>query len=80
MEHTANFNYLAWEWDNIAYEPAELPGLGDWMKQGKVTANTWVFKERDATWSRASDLIELKVLFKSKLPSGALDLVCSFSS
>lgn len=71
MEHTTNFNYLAWGSDNIAYGPVELPGLVAWIKQGKVTANTWVFKERDATWSRASDLVELKVLFKSKLPAGA---------
>ncbi len=71
MEHTTNFNYLAWASDNIAYGPVELPGLVAWIKQSKVTANTWVFKERDATWSRASDLVELKVLFKSKLPCGA---------
>jgi CRP-like cAMP-binding protein len=42
-----------------------------WIKQGKVTASSWVFKEKDATWSHASDLTELKVLFKSKLPPGA---------
>jgi hypothetical protein len=45
----------------------ELPGLVTWIKQGKVTANSWVFKEKDGAWSRASDLSELKVLFKSKL-------------
>ena len=36
-----------------------------------MTANTWVFKEKDGAWSRASDLTELKVLFKSKLPPSA---------
>ncbi len=63
--------YRAWGADFIAYGPVELPGLVTWIKQGKVTANSWVFKEKDATWSRASDLTELKVLFKSKLPPGA---------
>jgi len=71
MESNTNFNYRAWGADNIAYGPVELPGLVTWVKQGKVTANSWVFREKDGTWSRASDLPELKVLFKSKLPPGA---------
>jgi CRP-like cAMP-binding protein len=68
MQNDASANYRAWGADNIAYGPVELPGLVTWIKQGKVTANSWVFREKDATWSRASDLTELKVLFKSKLP------------
>ena len=68
METNASVNYRAWGADNIAYGPVELPGLVTWIKQGKVTANSWVFKEKDGAWSRASDLSELKVLFKSKLP------------
>jgi CRP-like cAMP-binding protein len=68
METNASVNYRAWGADNIAYGPVELPGLVAWIKQGKVTANSWVFKEKDGAWARASDLSELKVLFKSKLP------------
>jgi CRP-like cAMP-binding protein len=71
METNASVNYRAWGADNIAYGPVELPALVTWIKQGKVTANTWVFKEQDRAWSRASDLTELKVLFKSKLPPSA---------
>jgi len=71
METNASVNYRAWGADNIAYGPVELPGLVTWIKQGKVTANSWVFKEKDGAWSRASDLTELKVLFKSKLPPSA---------
>jgi CRP-like cAMP-binding protein len=68
METDSSFNYRAWGADNIAYGPVELPGLVAWIKQGKVTASSWVFQEKDRAWSRASDLTELKVLFKSKLP------------
>lgn len=64
-------NYQAWGSDNIAYGPVELPGLVTWVKQGKVKANSWVFKEMDGVWARASELPELKVLFKEKLPPGA---------
>ena len=71
METETSVNYRVWGADNIAYGPVELPGLVTWIKQGKVTANSWVFKEKDAAWSRASELPELKILFKSKLPPGA---------
>jgi CRP-like cAMP-binding protein len=70
MGNDTSMNYRAWGTDNIAYGPVELPGLVAWIKQGKVKADTWVFKEMDGAWSRASDMIELKVLFKSKLPPG----------
>jgi len=71
MNDDVSYNYRVWGNDNIAYGPVELPALATWVKQGKVGAKTWVFKERDNAWSRASDLTELKVLFKSKLPPAA---------
>src|SRR5688572_30668555 len=70
METNASVNYRIWGRDNIAYGPVELPDLVSWIKQGRVTGNSWIFKD-EAGWSRASDMIELKVLFKSKLPSNA---------
>src|SRR5262245_64633 len=71
METDPSVNYRFWGADSIAYGPVELPGLVTWIKQGKVTANTWVFREMDRIWARASDLTELKILFKSKLPPAA---------
>jgi CRP-like cAMP-binding protein len=71
MEQDASVDYRVWGTDNIAYGPVELPGLVTWIKQGKVTAQSWVFKEGDVVWARASDLPELKILFKSKLPPQA---------
>src|SRR5580765_1740853 len=71
MNDDASVFYRAWGEDNIAYGPVELPGLVTWIKQGKVRGNSWVFREKDSTWARASDLTELKVLFKSKVPPGA---------
>jgi len=71
METSTSPTYLAWGADNIAYGPVELPPFVTWIKQGKVTAQTWVYKTKDSTWSRASDITELKVLFKSKLPPAA---------
>jgi CRP-like cAMP-binding protein len=71
MATDTSFNYRAWGADNIAYGPVELPGLVAWVKQGKVKANSWVFREKDGEWLHASDMTELKILFKSKLPPSA---------
>lgn len=71
METDTSVSYRVWGADNIAYGPVELPALVTWIKQGRVTATAWVYKEMDGTWSRASDLPELKILFKTELPPGA---------
>jgi CRP-like cAMP-binding protein len=72
MEPESKENYRTWGVDNIAYGPVALPTLEGWIQEGRVLADTWVFKEADQAWSRASDLPELKVVFKSKpSPSAA---------
>ncbi len=71
MDSNESVNYLAWGADRIAYGPVELPTLVDWIKQGRITAKSWVYKDDNDSWSRAADLTELKLLFKSKLPAPA---------
>lgn len=63
--------YYAWGLDNISYGPVELPVLVTWIKDGRIPATSWVYKEPEGAWSRASDVPELKVLFKSKLTPNA---------
>jgi CRP/FNR family transcriptional regulator, cyclic AMP receptor protein len=66
MQNQPNVYFRSWGHDNIAYGPVELPGLVDWVRQGRVSRNTWVFREDKAEWSRAADMSELKMFFKSK--------------
>ena len=70
MEQNPAVYFRTWGNDNIAYGPVELPPLVDWVRQGRVSRNTWVFREDKGEWNRASDMPELKILFKSK-PTGA---------
>ena len=60
--------YRTWGHDNVAYGPMELPALVTWIRQGRVSPKTWLYREDKNEWARAGELTELKGLFKSKGP------------
>jgi len=66
MQDNPAVYFRTWGNDHISYGPFELPGLVDWVRQGRVLRDTWVFREDKGEWTRASDMAELKILFKSK--------------
>jgi CRP/FNR family transcriptional regulator, cyclic AMP receptor protein len=73
MQDNPAVYFRTWGNDNISYGPMELPGLVDWVRKGRVARNTWVFSEQKGEWSRAADMTELKVFFKSKPAGGVPD-------
>src|SRR5262249_7908603 len=72
MQDNPSFYFRTWGDDNIAYGPVELPGLVDWVRQGRVRRESWVYREDKGEWARAGDLPELKILFKSKATDTSL--------
>src|SRR4051812_18275347 len=70
MDSNDAVKFRVWGGDNIAYGPMELPELVGWVKQTKVRPDSWVFND-ESGWTRASDMAELKVLFKSNPAPGA---------
>ena len=72
MQDNPSFYFRTWGDDNIAYGPVELPGLVDWVRQGRVRRDSWVYREDKGEWLRAADLPELKILFKSKTTDTSL--------
>jgi CRP/FNR family cyclic AMP-dependent transcriptional regulator len=61
--------YRIWGIDNVAYGPVELPTLVSWVKQQRVTQDTWVFSEPNNAWTKAGQLPELSLLFRPKSTS-----------
>jgi len=55
---TAN-EFFIWGVDLAAYGPVELPTLVEWIKDGRVLAETWVFTGRTGSWLRAAEIPEL---------------------
>lgn len=66
MEANPAVFYRTWGLDNVAYGPMELPALVTWIRQGRVSPRTWIFREDKGDWARAAEMTELKALFKSK--------------
>jgi CRP/FNR family transcriptional regulator, cyclic AMP receptor protein len=65
MQENPSVFYRTWGHDNVAYGPLELPALVTWIRQGRVSPKTWIFREDGNTWTRAGEIAELKPLFKS---------------
>jgi hypothetical protein len=61
-----NTGYIVWGIDQVPYGPVELPVLVSWVKDERVTAETWVFAEKNNSWQKAPQVPELQMFFKSK--------------
>jgi CRP-like cAMP-binding protein len=55
--------YYVWGADRIGYGPVELPTLVDWIRDERVLTKTWIYVDQENTWTRASDITELKPVF-----------------
>ena len=63
-------SYTVWGADQLPYGPVDLPTLVSWIKDERVTADTWLFVSKGEAWYRASDLPELQMFFRPKSPGG----------
>jgi Cyclic nucleotide-binding domain/GYF domain 2 len=70
---SSDTGYIVWGLDQTAYGPIELPGLVTWVKDERVTAQTWVYAAKNASWQKASDVPELQMFFRRKA-GGAVSL------
>lgn len=58
--------FIVWGIDRQPYGPVDMPTLVAWIKDERVTPETWVFDCRHDRWQRAPEMVELQSLFKPK--------------
>ncbi|MEK7686402.1 MAG: cyclic nucleotide-binding domain-containing protein [Verrucomicrobiota bacterium] len=63
--------YKIWAVDNVVYGPVELPILVGWVKEERVTGDTWIYSEQNDTWKKAGQVEELQMFFHRKSASGS---------
>src|SRR5258706_6950369 len=56
---TTTAEFIIWGLDHAAYGPVEFATLLDWVKDERVTADTWVFREKEERWQKAEEMPEL---------------------
>jgi CRP-like cAMP-binding protein len=66
-------SYYIWGIDNSPYGPVELSMLAEWIKEGRVLRETWVFERNADKWGKASQFPELKASFQGA-PASSPDL------
>jgi hypothetical protein len=60
-----NTGFKIWAVDNIVYGPVELPMLVSWVKEERVTRDTWIYSEAKDSWNKAFQVTELQMFFKT---------------
>ncbi|HTX22340.1 MAG TPA: cyclic nucleotide-binding domain-containing protein [Candidatus Aquilonibacter sp.] len=58
-----NDAYFIWGIDDAPYGPVKLPMLVDWINDGRVLADTWVFARNAGNWQKAVEIPELENYF-----------------
>jgi hypothetical protein len=59
-------DFIVWGSDEVAYGPVELPNLIAWIKDERVTAETWLYAGKSGCWQKAADISELQMFFRPK--------------
>ena len=57
--------FIVWGMDQTAYGPVELPTLVSWVKDERVTGDTWIYDARNSSWQKANQVAELQMFFRS---------------
>jgi hypothetical protein len=70
---TTETGFIVWGIDQTAYGPVELPALVAWVKDERVTADTWIYAAKNSSWQKASEVPELQMFFRSKQGGAAAD-------
>ncbi len=66
--------FTVWGVDQTAYGPVELPVLVDWIKDERVSADTWIYQGATGAWRKASEMPELQMFFRSATPRSSAPL------
>lgn len=66
MESQESMNsYFIWGIDDAPYGPVSLDIMADWINDGRVLADTWVFARDTGNWKRAVEISELEGRFSA---------------
>lgn len=63
--------FKIWGVDNEVYGPVELPTLIEWVQDDRVTADTWIYSEKEDRWYKGGKVPELQLIFGKRKRAAA---------
>ena len=60
--------YKVWAVDDVVYGPVNLDTLAEWITEGRVLPETWLYLLDQDQWSRAGEIVELAELLGEHHP------------
>ena len=60
MADETQFTYKVLADDNLLYGPVDLPTLCEWVRQGLVVRESWIYRVEADNWHRAYDVPEIQ--------------------
>jgi hypothetical protein len=66
----ATTDFIVWGIDQTPYGPVELPTLVSWVRDERVTADTWIFVGKNNCWQKAGEISELQMFFRARRSNG----------
>jgi CRP-like cAMP-binding protein len=58
-------SYFIWGIDDSPYGPVDFPLLLEWVNDGRVVADTWIYEKSSGNWGKAAQFPELQEHFTS---------------
>jgi len=71
----ASTDFIVWGIDQTAYGPVELPALVSWVKDERVTSDTWVYSGKTNSWRKAAEIPELQMFFRKNGAASSVETV-----
>jgi hypothetical protein len=69
--------YIVWGEDHVPYGPVELPTLVSWIKDERITSDTWLFVNQHEAWQKAAELPELQLFFRPKRTAASANVAAA---
>jgi CRP/FNR family transcriptional regulator, cyclic AMP receptor protein len=66
--------YMIWGVDNVVYGPVDLPTLIAWVKDERVTTNTWIYLQAEGCWQQAQNIDQLRMFLAPTTASAGKSL------
>src|SRR5205814_1653427 len=57
-------SFRVWGTDHVVYGPLGLSSIAEWLANGRINSESWVFSDSNGEWRRAQEWPEVREILK----------------